>query len=88
MNTNKGGEAKSLRRILLIYMIKHPIRYIRIRRIAKQIVIKNKEILDMLGSDYDANGKPYWDYHKLNCACTKCMPKFDINDTYDILTEL
>ena len=28
---------------------------------AKQIIIQNREILDMLGSDYDANGKPYWD---------------------------
>jgi len=61
MNTNKGGEAKSLRRILLIYMIKHPIRYIRIRRIAKNISRENHEIISRLGSDYDANEKPYWE---------------------------
>ena len=57
----KPKDAISLKSILFIYMLKHPIRYIRIRRITKQIVIQNKEILDMLGSDYDANGKPYWD---------------------------
>jgi hypothetical protein len=33
----------------------------RIRKMTKKIVIQNKEILDMLGSDYDANGKPYWE---------------------------
>jgi hypothetical protein len=61
MLTNKGGKARSLKRILLIYMIKHPFKYIRIRHMTKQIIIQNKEILDMLGSDYDANGKPYWE---------------------------
>jgi hypothetical protein len=58
---NMNGEAKSLKSILFIYMLKHPIRYMRIRHMAKQIIIQNREILDMLGSDYDANGKPYWD---------------------------
>lgn len=61
MNTNRGGEVKSLKSILFIYMLKHPFKYIKIRRMTKQIIIQNKEILDMLGSDYDANGKPYWD---------------------------
>jgi hypothetical protein len=57
---NMSGEAKSLKSILFIYMIKHPFRYLRIRKLSKRIVIENREILDMLGSDYDANGKPYW----------------------------
>jgi len=42
-------------------MIKHPIRYIRIRRIAKNISRENHEIISRLGSDYDANEKPYWE---------------------------
>ena len=42
-------------------MIKHPFKYMRIRHMTKRIIIQNKEILDMLGSDYDANGKPYWE---------------------------
>lgn len=25
-------------------------------------------------SDYDEDGVPYWYYHEINCACTKCMP--------------
>ena len=58
---NMNGEAKSLKSILFIYMLKHPFKYMRIRRITKQIVIQNKEILDMLGSDYDANREPYWE---------------------------
>jgi len=57
----KSEDPVSLKRILFIYMIKHPFRYIRIRRMANRIIIQNKEILDMLGSDYDANGKPYWE---------------------------
>ena len=52
---------KSLKSILFIYMLKHPFKYMKIRHMTKRIIIQNKEILDMLGSDYDANGKPYWE---------------------------
>jgi hypothetical protein len=42
---------------------------------------ENKELLDRLGSDYDEDGKPYWYYHEVNCACMKCMPDEEKNDT-------
>ena len=51
----------SFRSILFKYAIRHPFRYFKIRKLSKHIVIQNKEILDMLGSDYDAQGNPYWD---------------------------
>jgi hypothetical protein len=31
-------------------------------------------LMEKLGSDYDEDGIPYWHYHEVNCACTKCMP--------------
>ena len=60
MHKDKSKENKSLKSILFVYMMKHPFRYLRIRKLSKRIVIQNKEILDMLGSDYDAQGNPYW----------------------------
>jgi hypothetical protein len=50
------------------------LRKIRLRLHIKKIMRDNKDILDKIGSDYDEHGKPYWYYHEVNCACTKCMP--------------
>ena len=51
----------SLRYILFKYAIRHPFRYLRIRKLTKQVININSDLLSLLGSDYDINGKPYWD---------------------------
>ena len=50
------------------------LRKIKLRLHIKNMMRDNKEILDKIGSDYDEHGYPYWHYHEVNCACTKCMP--------------
>ena len=37
------------------------IRTIRLKSAIKKAFEENKELLEKLGSDYDENGKPYWD---------------------------
>ena len=51
----------SLRSIIFKYAIRHPFRYLRIRKLSKQVININSDLLSLLGSDYDENNKPYWD---------------------------
>ncbi len=37
------------------------IRTIRLKSAIEKAFEENKELLERLGSDYDENGKPYWD---------------------------
>lgn len=38
------------------------IKRIKIKCAIKRIIKENKELLEQIGSDYDENGHPYWDY--------------------------
>ena len=57
----KSKDAVSLRSILFRYSILHPFKYRRIKRLSRQILEENDQLLEMLGSDYDDNNKPYWE---------------------------
>lgn len=52
---------KSFLWLRIKYTIKHPIKARRVRKIAKRMIVENKEVLNRLGSDYDENGVPYWE---------------------------
>ena len=57
----KSKDAVSIRSILFRYSILHPFKYRRIKRLSRQILEENDQLLEMLGSDYDDNNKPYWE---------------------------
>ena len=57
----KSKDAVSLRSILFRYSILHPFKYRKIKRQSRQIIKENDQLLEMLGSDYDDNNKPYWE---------------------------
>ena len=39
-------------------------RSLRLKRVIEQVFEENAELLERLGSDYDENGKPYWEKYE------------------------